>query len=76
MTAKEKANELGNKFYRGNIFIHSKEAHLQGKKEAKQCALIEVKDIINILYKLSDCSSLVVDERDYYEEVKQEIEKL
>lgn len=45
-------------------------------KFRKECALIAVDEILELLYFLSDCSQNVVDKRDYYEEVKQEIEKL
>ena len=47
MTPKEKANELGNKFYRGNIFTHSKKQHLIELEFARQNAIICVDEIIN-----------------------------
>ena len=76
MTPKEKAIKLVKKF----LSIEDTQARYGGNlmfsEEAKQCAIIAVDEIIDILYKLSDCSSLVVAERDFYEEVKQEIEKL
>lgn len=70
MTAKEKANELGNKFYRGDIFTHEKEAHLLELEQARKYALIAVDEIISLLSK--DLNHLV----NYWFEVKQEIEKL
>jgi len=76
MKTKKKAIELVKKF----LSIEDTQARYGGNlmfsEEAKQCAIITVDKIIDILYKLSDCSSLVVAERDFYEEVKQEIEKL
>jgi hypothetical protein len=57
MTPKEKAKELGNKFLSTGMMI----------RQAKQCALIAVDEI------LEECRL----EKDWYwEEVKQEIEKL
>ena len=73
MTPKEKAIELVKKF----LNIEDTQARYGGNlmfsEEARQCAIIAVDEIIDILYKLSDCSSLVVAERDFYEEVKQEL---
>ena len=62
MTAKEKARELVNKM----IAIT-----LSGKKRnATTC----VDEILNELYILSDCGQNVVDKRDYYEQVREEIQ--
>ena len=71
MTAKEKANELGNKFYRGDIFTHGKEAHLIELEKARKYALIAVDEILKITWV---DKFLIVE--DYWKEVKQEIEKL
>lgn len=63
MTPKEKAIELVDKFTQtnGNAFF------------AKECALIAVDEILNALsYKVSSN----FEELKYFEEVKQEIEKL
>ena len=73
MKTREKAIELVKKF----LNIEDTQARYGGNlmfsEEARQCAIIAVDEIIDILYKLSDCSSLVVAERDFYEEVKQEL---
>ena len=86
MTAKEKANELGNKFYRGNIFTHGKEEHLKEIKEAKQCALIAVNEIIKVEFetvkklleviKNNNIRLVISFNEDYWQEVKQEIHNL
>jgi hypothetical protein len=69
-TAKEKANELGNKFYRGDIFTHGKAAHLLELEQAKQCALIAVDEVIN---SMTVATSVYLP---YWQEVKQEIQLL
>jgi hypothetical protein len=74
--AKEKAEELVSKYitnqnswYLENLVDGLRVAH------AKQCALIAVDEMLEVLYSLSDASQNVVDKRDYLELVKQEIEK-
>ena len=69
MTPKEKANELGNKFYQGSVFDYSKQGHLEEKKRAKELALICVDEILDVINPLTL-------EFDYWEEVEQEIKKL
>jgi hypothetical protein len=68
MTPKEKAKELFNKFY---MAIPSDE---MGKcyESSKQCALIAADELIE----LSGYTGGYYGWMDYYEEVKQEIEKL
>ena len=36
MTPKEKANELGNKFYQGSVFDYDKQGHLKEIERAKE----------------------------------------
>ena len=72
MTPKGKANELGNKFYRGDIFTHGKEAHLIELEQARKYALIAVDEMINYLISNEITGTLM----SYWEEVKQEMEKL
>lgn len=72
MTPKEKANELGNKFYRGDIFTHGKEVHLLELEEARKCALICVDEII----KEFNYTSKKDEKQGYWQSVKQEIVKL
>ena len=66
MTAKEKAHELINKF-----LLYSDDGDLKNKywkiRNAKQCALIAVDEILNLL---------PLANRDFWENVKQEIENL
>jgi hypothetical protein len=71
MTAKEKANQLVNKFIK-----HSRaEKNLKPIESAKQCALIAVDEIMMALtvipYGMQYLSAV-----DYWQNVKQEIEKL
>lgn len=73
MTAKEKAEELVNKFYYSD------------KIQAKQCALIAVDEMILNLkhldekwHDVEDCilTSIFLYQIEYWQEVQQEIEKL
>lgn len=68
MTPKEKAKELIEKY----AFVEI--AYYSSKFEVKQCALIAVNEIINS-HLLSD-KILNIHPVDYWQEVKQEIEKL
>ena len=74
MTAKEKAIELVDKFmpkvycYLGSGLLTNDYNGEVAKENAKQCALICVYEIINILFQHHEI--------DYWKEVKQEIEKL
>ena len=66
MTPKEKAEELFNKYYsylKANL-MHDEEA----REDAKECALITVDEILKIIHTNM--------EDKYWQEVKQEIEKL
>ena len=69
MTAKHKAEELVDKMSTNN----GDEYHHCTKYVAIQCALIAVDEILEIVK--SDDSALIV-ELPYWQEVKQEIEKL
>ena len=70
MTPKEKALEIANAMYNGSVFDKTKEQHLQELENAKRCALIAVDEIIAKHYDDWDSHSA------YWQEVKQEIEKL
>ena len=70
-TAKEKAQELINRYI--NLFYHPTEQYLD-TDEAKQCALIEVNSIIEVLYSLKFGNALS-EEIEYWEAVQQEITK-
>jgi hypothetical protein len=73
MTPKEKALELGNKFYRGSVFDKTKEEHLQELVEAKKYAIVAVEEILNNYYKNHFQTGKKID---YWIEVKNEIERL
>lgn len=82
MTAKEKAIELFGKYWSIQWQVHksTKSFKKQGmsKSAAKHCALITVDEILSAsTIRLSDndnCKFVYID--DYWQEVKQEIEKL
>lgn len=70
MTAKEKAEELFGNLYEEGL----------SDRQAKQCAIITVNEIINDYssYRVKSWISLngAISLKEYWEEVKQEIEKL
>jgi hypothetical protein len=68
MTPKEKAKELVNKFY--VILMKKNYPNVAQMDVAKECALIAVDEILEPFRKVLPSS------RNYWEEVKQEIEKL
>ena len=73
MTPKEKAIELYNKFYNTSSHPHHVESR---KNNAKQCALIAVDEILQVLQKghPTDLVLIPMDMIDYWLEVKREIE--
>lgn len=75
MTPQEKAKELYNKFYNTDSYGNSVKVR---ESLAKQCALISVDEILNYLQHKWDTigGSEYLWDRNYYIEVKQEIEKL
>ena len=74
MTPKEKAEELVDKFY---YIPNSQGIFMMQDYQAKECALIAVDEIINLSEFLDkDNTKWVVFDTKYWEEVKQEIEKL
>jgi len=75
MTAKEKALELGNKFYQGNPLVYSKQEHLDELQNAKTRALICVEEIISIKREYLNTNSESIF-YSYWKEVKTEIENL
>ena len=69
MTPKEKANELVKRYDETLTYLES-------KSKAKQCALIAVDEVLSaIQFNMYDEDSYVLEEK-YWQEVKQEIEKL
>jgi hypothetical protein len=82
MTPKEKARELVNQFLEKIPFADTN-VYKDWKKEmndkAKQCALIAVDEVQQLIKDLSSCKNrfiYIIDEMNYWQEVKQEIEKL
>ena len=74
MTPKQKAKELFDKFY--YLFPEKRKIDF-GYNKSKQCALITVDDILK-LPSIDDGRMIVVikEDYDYWQEVKNEIEKL
>jgi hypothetical protein len=65
MTPKEKANEL---FYKMDMIIYTDQDNW--KQQCKQCALIAVDEVLNLCWNGNEVGIK------YWQEVKQEIEKL
>lgn len=80
MTPKEKAIELIEQFMEHTVeWDKIKEIAFDSKFHSKQCALIAVDEIQQLIKNLSTCKSrfiYIIHEMNYFEEVKQEIEKL
>ena len=75
MTPEEKAGELISKF----IYPQKAFNELAKTKVAKECALIAVDEILNIIPCYEEYGSngwVLIDNSEYWEEVKKEIEKL
>jgi 2-hydroxy-3-keto-5-methylthiopentenyl-1-phosphate phosphatase len=70
MEAKEKAKELVHRFQE-TMFFHVTDERID-IEEAKQCALIAVDEIINSIQEIFE----TFEERQYWQQVKKEIEKL
>jgi len=78
MTPKEKADELFWKYrpiIAGKQFVTGLVLMSEAKELTKQCALIAVEEILNTLYSIPFGNALD-NELEYWNEVKQEIEKL
>jgi hypothetical protein len=75
MTPKEKAEELIEKSLNMNDGL-IKEFIPIPIEGARQCALLAVDEIIKKLVELSDGKFTYINDVQYYQEVKQEIEKL
>ena len=76
MTPKEKAEKLFNKFIIIDDLSDSTGNSLYFNAHAKQCALIAVDEIINTgPLKMIDWGEIISD-KPYWQEVKQELEKL
>jgi hypothetical protein len=73
MTPKEKAHELVLKYLK--VKTQQMFNGWWHKMTAKQCALIAVEEILNI-YQIKNAAFDFYEVRNYWQEVKQEIEKL
>jgi hypothetical protein len=71
MTPKEKAFELAHKFRLIDIRTSESTTMMISMTDAKQCALIAVDEILKICV-----DSLGLTELDYWQDVKEEIQKL
>ena len=84
MTAKEKAEELIQRFTKIESFHIHERVVLMPLPEAKQCALIAVDELIESFNSIYDASIRNIEKysgakygmKDYWQEVKTEIEKL
>lgn len=73
MTPKEKAKDLLDKFFQ---YIPAQEELEYEYAYAKQCALIAVDEMIANVVMIWGCNQARDEFRDYWHEVKQEIDKL
>jgi hypothetical protein len=80
MAPREKARELVDKMYYCQRYVDGKKNYihipLEAYKRAKQCALIAVDEIILAIPDASDDDSPYNHELKYWQEVKEEIDKL
>ena len=76
MSAKEKAKELVNKFIEHTQEWDEIDGYVNDIYKAKQCSLIAVDEIINSNPHSNPLNTDVHSTMSYYQEVKQEIEKL
>jgi len=74
MTPEEKAKELVEKFM-GYAYApwHGGEDEMSQEEAAKQCALLAVEEVINNLFSNHKASKIA---NDYWQQVKEEINKL
>ena len=74
MTTKEKAEELFDKF---RVKVHDRDGtSAMNGFEAKQCALIAVDEILDLKHIVTLRRNMHEMELDFWDEVKEEIEKL
>jgi hypothetical protein len=76
-TPTEKALEIANKMYYGSVFEKTKAEHLQEIIRAKELALFAVDEVITAIENVFTKSVAKLNSTyRYWQEVKQEIEKL
>ena len=79
MKANKKANELGNKFYQGNVFDYDKVGHIDEIIKAKERTKICVQEILNVLDEIPDLQvvgNVLLNKIEYYRTVLAEVEML
>ena len=76
MTPKEKAQELIEKYIQYSQLEIGYQGITSRIHSAKKCAIIAVDEMIKLLVDLSGDSFIYIKEVRYYQEVRQEIEKL
>jgi hypothetical protein len=75
MTPKEKAQELVDKFMDYSQYKLNEKHNMSNVKSAKQCAIIAVDEILKDYHQISN-NLWVMSRIEYWQEVKNEIEKL
>ena len=79
MTPKEKAINLADKFMLRIVFNIKQNIEVSVIESAKQCALIAVEEILNSNPSYDDYGGngwIIIDNSEYWKEVKEEINKL
>ena len=76
MTAKEEALELCVKFFKPSVFEYEEKQYLVDEENAKQSALICVDEILQTIPKEVMSYKPFMMNTDYWQEVKEEINKL
>ena len=79
MTPKEKAINLADKFMLRIVFNIKQNIEVSVIESAKQCALIAVEEILNSNPSYEDYGGngwIIIDNSEYWKEVKEEINKL
>jgi hypothetical protein len=76
MTPKEKAKEIFNKYEKKLMYDYNNYHYKYNLEHCKQCALIAVDEMINFFINLSNEGFTFYSSIEYWQEVKQEIEKL
>ena len=71
MTPKEKAKELVDKYFKGSDLLYHDLSWIQ----AKECALIAVDEILGAIKEIFETLD-TIEEKKYWQEVKQEIEEI
>ena len=76
MTPKQKANELGNKFYQGSVFDYNKQGHLDEILKAKNRTKICVQEILDLMINTLKWDEKTNGNIHFWQEVLDEIDGL